>query len=98
MSDILDLEGWTLLTRTQEDGWDILDAEYRPQPAACPKCGTIGHLYRHGAKLTTYLDIPIRGAPGKEQNHGKLHNRLPQRNSKPPRGSVPPRRFDKGMG
>ena len=62
MTDILDLEGWTLLSRTQEDGWDILDAEYRPQPAACPKCGTIGHLYRHGTKLTTYLDIPIRGA------------------------------------
>lgn len=65
MTDILDLEGWTLLSRTQEDGWDILDAEYRPQPAACPKCGTIGHLYRHGTKLTTYLDIPIRGAPAR---------------------------------
>lgn len=65
MSDILDLDGWTLLARTQEYGWDVLDAEYRPQPTACPKCGTIGHLYRHGTKPTTYLDIPLRGAPAR---------------------------------
>jgi len=65
MTDILDLEGWTLLQRTQEDGWDVLEGEYRPQPEACPKCGTIGHLYRHGTKPTTYLDIPIRGAPAR---------------------------------
>lgn len=65
MSDILDLEGWTLLARTQEDGLDVLAAEYRPQPTACPKCGTIGHLYRHGTKPTTYLDIPLRGAPAR---------------------------------
>jgi transposase len=65
MSDILDLDGWTLLTRTQEDGWDVLEAEYRPQPDTCPKCGTVDDLYRHGTKPTTYLDIPIRGAPAR---------------------------------
>lgn len=65
MSDILDLPNWTLLDRTQEDGCDVLDAEYRLQPSACPKCGTIGYLYRHGTKLTNYLDIPLRGAPAK---------------------------------
>lgn len=65
MSDILDLPNLTLLNRTQEDGCDVLDAEYRLQPCACPKCGTIGHLYRHGTKLTNYLDIPLRGAPAR---------------------------------
>lgn len=65
MSDILDLDGWTVLARTQEGKFDVLEAEYRPQADTCPKCGTIGHLYRHGTKPTTYVDIPIRGVPAK---------------------------------
>jgi transposase len=65
MTDILDLEGWTVLGRTQEDGVDVLEAAYGPQPTACPKCGTLDQLYRHGTKETTYTDIPIRGAPAK---------------------------------
>jgi transposase len=65
MTDILDLDGWTVLNRHQEDGVDVLEAEYAPEPTACPKCGTIGHLYRHGTKETTYLDTPFRGAPAR---------------------------------
>lgn len=65
MTDILDLDGWTVLSRTQEDGCDVLWAEYAPQPGTCPKCGVIGHLYRHGTKETTYLDAPFRGSPAR---------------------------------
>ena len=39
MTDILDLKGWTVLGRTEEDGADVLEAEYPlPMPTACPKC------------------------------------------------------------
>ena len=65
MTDILDLDGWTVLNRHQEDGLDVLEAEYALEPPACLKCGTIGHLYRHGTKETTYLDTPFRGAPAR---------------------------------
>jgi transposase len=65
VTDILDLDGWAVLSRAQEDGVDVLEAEYAPEPTACPKCGTIGHLYRHGTKETTYLDTPFRGSPAR---------------------------------
>lgn len=65
MTDILDLDGWTVIAKTTEEGCDVLDAEYRPQPAACLKCGVVGELYRHGTKPVTYLDSPIRGNPAK---------------------------------
>lgn len=65
MTDILDLGGWTVIAKTTEDGCDMLDAEYRPQPTACLKCGVVGELYRHGTKPVTYLDSPIRGNPAK---------------------------------
>ena len=66
MTDILDLKGWTVLGRTEEDGADVLEAEYPlPMPTACPKCGTLDCIYRHGTKATTYVDIPMRGKPAK---------------------------------
>ena len=35
MTDILDLKGWTVLGRTEEDGADVLEAEYPlPMPTA----------------------------------------------------------------
>lgn len=66
MTDILDLKGWTVLGRAEEDGADVLEAEYpQPMPTACPKCGTVDCVYRHGTKATTYVDIPMRGRPAK---------------------------------
>ena len=66
MTDILDLKGWTVLGRTEEDGADVLEAEYpQPMPTACPKCGTLDCIYRHGTKATTYVDIPMRAKPAK---------------------------------
>lgn len=68
MTDILDLDGWTVLSKTTDpEGHDLLEAEYRHQPEACQKCGSIGHLYKHGTKVVSYTDSPIRGAPAKLQ-------------------------------
>lgn len=37
MTDILDLKGWTVLGRTEEDGADVLEAEYpQPMPTGSP--------------------------------------------------------------
>ena len=30
MTDILDLDGWTVIAKTTEDGCDMLDAEMQP--------------------------------------------------------------------
>lgn len=65
MTDILDLPDWAVITKTTEDGVDILDAEYQKQPTACQKCGAMGELYRHGTKPVTYLDSPMRGSPAR---------------------------------
>lgn len=66
MTDILDLEGWRVLGRAEENGEDVLEAEYPySTPKACLKCATLGTVYRHGTKVTTYVDIPIRGKPAK---------------------------------
>ena len=63
MTDILDLPDWELLARRQEGDEYELEAEYRLLPGACTKCGSVGRLYKHGTKDTTFRDSPIRGHP-----------------------------------
>jgi hypothetical protein len=63
MTDILDLDGWKAI-ETRLDGAEYeIEAEYMKPPDACPKCGVIGNLYRHGPKPLTIRDSPIRGRP-----------------------------------
>jgi transposase len=61
MTDILDLPGWTVLGKRLDGAEYELEAEYTVQPAACQKCGVLDRLYKHGTKLTTFRDSPIRG-------------------------------------
>lgn len=61
MTDILDLPGWTVLSKRLDGDEYELEAEYGPQPEACLKCGVLGRLYKHGVKAVTYRDSPIRG-------------------------------------
>lgn len=61
MTDILDLDGWTVLAKRLEDREYELEAEYTIKPTACQKCGVLDRLYRHGTKDTIYRDSPIRG-------------------------------------
>lgn len=62
MTDILDLSGWNVLTSRLDDGTYTIEAEYTLSLQACPKCGVVGKLHRHGTKVVTYRDSPIRGA------------------------------------
>lgn len=61
MTDILDLQGWAVHSKTQSDGEYVIAAEYTVQPANCPKCGVVDTPYKHGVKPTKYRDSPIRG-------------------------------------
>lgn len=63
MTDILDLPDWTVTTKRLDGSEYELEAEFAGQPAACLKCGVVGRLYKHGTKVTTYRDSPIRGHP-----------------------------------
>lgn len=64
MRDILDIDGWTLTDKRTEGSVETFSAEYLHEPRACTKCGGMS-LYRHGTKLTTYADAPIRGFAAK---------------------------------
>ena len=48
MTDILDLDGWTVIDKRRVGAEYEIEAEYTVQPDACLKCGVIGNLYRHG--------------------------------------------------
>lgn len=61
MTDILDLKGWVVLSKTQSDGEYVIEAEYTIQPTNCPKCGVVDTPYKHGVKPIKYRDGPIRG-------------------------------------
>ena len=65
MTDLLGLDDWAVTAKTEEDGFEVLHAAYRPQPDTCPKCGVIGHLYKHGTKDATFWDAPHHGFPAK---------------------------------
>lgn len=65
MTDILDLEGWHVLFKARKGDEYEIEAEYTVQPEACQKCGVIGELYRHGPKVVSYRDSPIRGYPAR---------------------------------
>lgn len=62
MTDILDLPRWTVISSARSDDCYTISAEYTEHLQACTKCGVVGKLYRHGPKVVTYRDSPIRGA------------------------------------
>lgn len=62
-NNALMLRGWTVLDEPHinDDGERCFTAEYTVLPEACPNCGVLGRLYRHGVKTVTYKDIPAYG-------------------------------------
>lgn len=63
MTDILDLPDWKAKSSRSDGSQYLIEADYLVHPSACLKCGSIGHLYKHGTKKTIYTDSPIRGLP-----------------------------------
>ena len=61
MTDILDLPGWEVTGKSQDDEGYVIEAIFLTQPTACQKCGVIGALYRYGPKPVIFRDSPIRG-------------------------------------
>ncbi len=63
-NNALMLKGWNVLQEPEidRDGRRIFSAEYELMPEACPECGVVGRLYRHGVKTVSYRDVPAFGA------------------------------------
>jgi transposase len=61
MNNALMLAGWDV-TEVKITG-DVQEAtaSYRSVMESCPKCGSVGRLYRHGTKAVEYRDAPAFG-------------------------------------
>ena len=59
--DLLDLPGWKTAARTQENGLDTREAVFVDETKACPECGVVGELYKHGTRTIEYADAPAYG-------------------------------------
>lgn len=57
------LPDWTVTSVEHHKGHYVLNATYDLLPDACPKCGVVGRLYKHGAKIVDYVDAPVHGRP-----------------------------------
>lgn len=61
MQNALGLSGWTIHEIRDTEIMREYHATCDAQPAACPKCGVVAHLYRHGNKTVRYVDAPSWG-------------------------------------
>lgn len=61
MSDFLYLPNWRVTDVTALARQFEAHATYSVEPDACPKCGTVGQIYRHGSKPVSVRDAPVRG-------------------------------------
>lgn len=69
MANFLYLPDWTVThverieSRVTNRKSYVAAATYGPDMDACPKCGVVGELGKHGAKETEYVDAPVHGKP-----------------------------------
>lgn len=61
MDNPLCLNDWWASAGTPRKGVSHIAAQYLIEPDACPKCGVVGRLYRHGYKMIDYCDAPSYG-------------------------------------
>lgn len=57
-NNALRLPDWDILAIEELDGVTEITARYPILPEACPKCGVVGRLYRHGTAPVDYRDMP----------------------------------------
>ncbi len=55
------LDDWIVTKQNVEGQIRTFQAEFGVMPDACPKCGVVGRLYKHGAKEIEYKDTPAFG-------------------------------------
>ena len=61
MTNALMLQGWDVIGVKVVGNVQEATATYNSLLDACPKCGSVGRLYRHGAKTIDYRDAPAFG-------------------------------------
>lgn len=58
--NILGLPFWQVLDVSETTHDMQIEARCEVQPSACPHCGCVANLYRHGVKQQRFMDLPIR--------------------------------------
>lgn len=61
MSNAIWMPGYQILSEHVEDGVKTFHVECVTSVDACPKCGVMGRMYRHGTSSATYQDAPSYG-------------------------------------
>lgn len=61
MHNAIELPGWNVHEIRDTDMVREYHVTCEAKPEACPNCGVVGHLYRHGHKAVRYVDAPSRG-------------------------------------
>lgn len=61
MTDILSLSNWNVLSVEHQDEL-VIKAEFLVQPRDCFHCDS-EEIYKHGPKVISYRDAPVRGKP-----------------------------------
>lgn len=57
-NNALRLPDWDVLAIKETPDVTEVTARYLPMPDACPKCGVVGRMYRHGTASVDYHDLP----------------------------------------
>lgn len=61
MSNALWLDNLEVISMTTKGDTKTVKAAIRCVADACPSCGVVGKLYRHGMKRRDFVDIPAYG-------------------------------------
>lgn len=54
---------WTIESKHETAKEIVVEGRYDKEPDTCPHCGTVGELYRHGARVVVVRDAPLWGKP-----------------------------------
>ena len=54
---------WTIESKHETARETTVEGRYDKEPDTCPHCGTIGQLYKHGARVVEVRDAPLWGKP-----------------------------------
>lgn len=68
MSNALWLDNLEVISMTTKGDTKTVEAAIRCVDDACPSCGVVGKLYRHGMKHRDFVDIPAFGHKARMPN------------------------------
>jgi len=61
VTNILHLPDWAVTSVKEANHQYTVEATYTPTPDACPHCGCVGKIHRHGTRQQEIVDVPSHG-------------------------------------